>query len=198
MPAVYLPFAQEPAASAWVFTRARNETGMAAIYRAEVERLDARLEVTDFSTLDSSLGIQFMQADFRMKELAKSALVAPLFAGIALFLAAIGLYAVVARSARQRTREIGIRLALGSTAQRIRRAMLWEAMMPVASGLVIGLAMSVGVNRILQAQLVGVTPNDALTLVLAPSILILVALVGSTLPVRRASKVDPAVTLRHE
>ena len=117
---------------------------------------------------------------------------------IALLLAAIGFYAVVSRSADQRTREIGIRMALGSTSHEIRRLMLWEAMTPIAAGLLLGLSASLGVNRILQSQLVGVSPYDAFTLVLAPVILIAVAVAGSMLPVRRASSVDPAVTLRHE
>ena len=71
-------------------------------------------------------------------------------------------------------------------------------MAPVAAGLVLGVVASLGVNRILQAQLVGVSPYDAFTLVLAPVVLIAVAIAGSMLPVRRASLVDPAVTLRHE
>ncbi len=199
VPAAYLPFAQEPSDSAWFFARVlRVSDGMASAFRNEVRQIDPHLEFGDFATLKTSLNFRSPLKIGNFVELARHAAIAPIYAGIALLLAAIGLYAVVSRSADQRTREIGVRMALGSTSQEIRRMMLWEAMAPVAAGLVLGLVASLGVNRILQSQLVGVSPYDAFTLVLAPVVLIAVAVAGSMLPVRRASLVDPAVTLRHE
>jgi putative ABC transport system permease protein len=131
-------------------------------------------------------------------ELGKSAVAAPIFALIALLLASIGLSAVVAHSVTQRTKEIGVRIAIGAAASDIRRMVFQEGMRPVALGLIAGVAVALGVNRILQSQLVGVSPYDPVTLAAAPAVLVLVALVACQIPARRAIRVDPVVALRHE
>jgi putative ABC transport system permease protein len=115
-----------------------------------------------------------------------------------LFVAAIGLGAVISHSVRQRTREIGIRIAIGAAAHDVRSLILREGMWPVAVGVVAGLASSIGVNRLLQSQLVGVSPYDPVTMAAAPLLLIVVALVAVQIPVSRALGVDPAIALRHE
>jgi putative ABC transport system permease protein len=117
---------------------------------------------------------------------------------IALLLAAIGLDAVIAHSVSERTKEIGIRMALGGAAADIRRLIFREGMLPVAVGLILGLAASSGVNRLLRSQLVGVSPYDPVTLAATPLVLILVALLACQIPSRRATRVDPAVALRHD
>jgi ABC-type antimicrobial peptide transport system permease subunit len=89
-------------------------------------------------------------------------------------------------------------MALGAAAPAIRRLVLREGMVPVLLGLGIGLAASLAVNRVLQSQLVGVSPYDALTLTLAPTLLLAVALVGCLLPLRQAVRVDPVVALRND
>jgi putative ABC transport system permease protein len=199
LPAAWIPFAQEPASPAWVFARVPGSSaGIASELRDEVRQIDPHLEFTDFTTLYASLNFQSPLKTGGYVKLARHAAIAPIYAGIALLLAAIGLYSVVSRSADQRTREIGVRMAIGATGQKIRLMMLREAMGPVAAGVLLGLAASLGVNRILQAQLVGVSPYDVFTFVLAPVVLIAVAFTGSMIPVRRASLVDPAVSLRHE
>jgi putative ABC transport system permease protein len=201
VPAAYLPFGQEPepGGSAWFFARASSVSpGIAAAVRAEVRQMDSNLKILDFSTLKATFSLEALRADFYYRQLVQHAAVAPIFAAIALLIAAMGLYAVVARSVGQRTKEIGVRMALGAAPRQIRRLVLFEAMAPVAAGLVFGLAASLGVNRILQSQLIGVSPYDALTLTLAPSILTLVALIGCALPARQAVRVDPAVALRHD
>ena len=136
--------------------------------------------------------------DLEHAELGKHAAVAPIFALIALLLAAIGLYAVIAHSISQRTKEIGVRMALGAAAGNIRGMVLRDGMLPVAIGMILGLAASLAVNRILQSQLVGVSPYDPATMAGAPMVLILVALLACLIPARRAMNVDPAVALRHE
>jgi ABC-type antimicrobial peptide transport system permease subunit len=128
----------------------------------------------------------------------KNAALSPIFAAIALFLAAIGLYAVMAHSVNQRTREIGVRMAVGAAVEDIRRLVFRQGMTPVATGLLLGLGTSLGVNRILQSQLVGVSPYDPFTMATAPAVLIAIALLGCYLPARRATEVDPAVALRHD
>jgi len=89
-------------------------------------------------------------------------------------------------------------MAIGAAARDIRRLIFGEGMRPVALGLIVGLTVSLAVNRILQSQLVGVSPYDPLTLVTAPALLILVALLACQIPSRRALRVDPAVALRHD
>ena len=98
----------------------------------------------------------------------------------------------------QRTKEIGIRMAIGAAAADIGRMVLREGMRPVAIGLALGLTASFAVNRILQSQLVGVSPYDPMTMAGAPVLLIAVALLACHLPARRAMRVDPAIALRHE
>jgi ABC-type antimicrobial peptide transport system permease subunit len=136
--------------------------------------------------------------DVEHVEMGKYAAVAPVFALIALVLATVGLYAVVAHSVGQRTKEIGIRMAIGAAANDIRAMVLREGMLPVGVGLLIGLVLSLGVNRLLQSQLVSVSPHDPLTLSAATVVLILVALVGCQIPARRAIRVDPVVALRQD
>lgn len=198
-PVVYVPFAQEPGASAWFFVRApRVFAGLADAVRAAAARVDFGIEILDLETLDASVGFALTQGRDELTALSRQAALAPLFAGIALLLAAIGLYAVVSRSVGQRTKEIGVRMALGAAPQAVRRLVLREGMAPVLLGLALGLAVSFGVNRVLESQLVGVSPYDPLTLATAPALLLLVALLGCLLPMRRAVRVDPVVALRHD
>jgi putative ABC transport system permease protein len=136
--------------------------------------------------------------DAEHSELGKYSTAAPVFAVVALLLAATGLVAVVANSVAQRTREIGIRMAIGAAPRDILRMILTEGLRPVGTGLAAGLAASVAVNRVLESQLVGVSPSDPLVMVTAPAILLITALVAFRIPVQRALGVDPAVALRHE
>jgi putative ABC transport system permease protein len=120
------------------------------------------------------------------------------FATIALLLASIGLYTVVANSVGQRTQEIGVRLAVGAEAHDILALVCREGLLPVRLGLTIGLAASVAVNRILAFALVQVSPADPLSLVAASVAPVVAAMLGCLIPARRAMRVDPIVALRHE
>jgi len=99
---------------------------------------------------------------------------------------------------RQRTKEIGVRMAIGAAAKDIRRLVLREGMLPVVIGLSLGLAASLAVNRILQSQLVGVSPDDPVTIAGAALVLIVVTLLSCQVPARQAMNVDPVVALRHD
>jgi putative ABC transport system permease protein len=163
-----------------------------------VQRLDPDLTLENFSTLKASFGFRADRMDLLHVEMGKHAAVAPIFAVIALLLAVVELYAVIAHSVAQRTKEIGVRIAIGATAQNIRRLIFRQGMIPVALGLVLGLTVSLAANRTLQSQLVGVSPYDPVTLETAPAVLILVALLACQIPSHRAIRVDPAVALRHD
>jgi ABC-type antimicrobial peptide transport system permease subunit len=198
-PLIYLPFRQQPSARAFFFAR----TGvppmqLAHAVRAELQTLDPDVILDVFSTLKARFAFERDYMDLEHSELGKHATIAPIFGLIALLLAAIGLSAVIAHSVSQRTKEIGVRMAIGAATSDIRRMILSEGLSPVAIGMILGLAASVGVNRVLQSQLVGVSPYDPGTLLAAPVILIVVALLACEIPARRAVNVDPAVALRND
>jgi putative ABC transport system permease protein len=123
-------------------------------------------------------------------------LVVVIFALLALLLAAIGLYGIMAYGVTQRTREMGIRMALGATGGRVRGLVLREGMGLMATGVIGGVAMSLALSRVVATFLYGVGAHDALTYAVAPAVLILVGAMACYLPARRATRVDPMVALR--
>lgn len=207
-PVIYVPMRQEPDApavgSGGTGFRGSNfmvRTGVGASQVAQtvlarVQALDPNVILQDFGTLESSFVFDRDRMDIDHAELGKNAAVAPVLAVIALLLAAIGLYAVIAHSVSQRTKEIGVRLAIGAAARDIRRMVRREGMRPVTVGLVAGLGMSLAVNRLLQTQLVGVSPYDPASMAGGAMLLLLVALLACQLPVRKAARTDPAIALR--
>jgi ABC-type antimicrobial peptide transport system permease subunit len=120
------------------------------------------------------------------------------FAGVALFLCAVGVYGVLAYQVAQRTREIGIRMALGGTARAISRLVLAESGRMLALGFVVGLAGAFAAGRAMRTLLYGVQPMDPMVLAAVTAVLAAVALVAALVPARRAQRVDPAVVLAAE
>ena len=120
------------------------------------------------------------------------------FAAIALLLASIGLYAVIAHAVSQRTQEIGVRIAIGAGARDILALVSRQALLPIVIGLTIGLTASLGVTPMLKSQLVDVSPTDPTTLIVAATVLAVSATLGCWIPARRALLVDPLVALRHD
>jgi len=198
-PLVYVPVRQELPNGAYFLVRAGRDPGQVArAVRSEIQRLNSDLILEDFRTLKESFAFDGDNMDLEHMELGKDAAAAPVFALMALLLAAIGLYAVIAHSISQRTREIGVRMAVGATVGNIRGMILRDGLKPVAAGVLLGLAASLAVNRVLESQLVGVSPYDPLTMGGAPAVLLVVALVACQIPARRAMNVDPVVALRHD
>ena len=120
------------------------------------------------------------------------------FALLALALAAIGIYAVISYSVSQRTREIGIRLALGADTSLVRRLVVRQGMTPALLGIGIGLGSAAALSRFLTSLLFGVKPIDPITFLLIPLCLLAVALGASLVPAHRATRVDPISALREE
>jgi ABC-type antimicrobial peptide transport system permease subunit len=120
------------------------------------------------------------------------------FALAALIVTAVGLYGVISYSVSQRTREIGIRIALGASPNRVRRAVGRQGLGLTLSGVVVGGAVSIGATRILRSLLYGVAPGDPTILALVAILLSAVALLASWLPARRAAAVDPLIAIRTE
>jgi putative ABC transport system permease protein len=190
-PVVYVPFRQRAPGAAWVLARtALPQEDLEAAFHEVVRSLDPDLPlygpVSLIRRLEGYSDNRFYGSLFLI------------FAGIALLLASVGLYTVVAHAVSQRTQEIGIRMAIGANARDIRRLVFRQGMIPLASGLAIGIAGALGVNRILKSELVNVSPADPLTFLVAASALILAATLGCWIPARRAMRVDPVVALRHE
>jgi len=159
--------------------------------RTEVIALDRDVPVADLTTLASWVDEAMAQTRFLLA-------LSTTFAGLALVLAALGLYGVMAYSARQRTREIGVRVALGASDRDVRRLILGHGMVVAATGIVLGLAASVAVTRVVTSYLVGVSATDPVTFAGVPVVLLGVAALASYLPARRAATIDPVRALREE
>ena len=162
-----------------------------AALRAAIASLDPTLAVADVKTMDERLGGATARERF-------SAVLLSLFAGLALLLAMLGVYAVMAYSVAQRTREIGVRLALGAEAGDVLRLVLREGLSLVLLGLAVGGVAALAGARAISALLFGVSPQDPLTLVSVAGVQAGVALLALWLPARRASRLHPAVALRAE
>jgi len=189
---VYLPWRQMAAGDMNVLVRTSVPPGsLRTTFRNEVHALDSDMPMFGPFTL-----IERLQTRYWDK--ARYAVLFLIFAVVALLLASVGLYAVIAYSVSRRTQEMGIRMALGAAARDVLSLVFREGMLPVGIGLAIGLAASLAVNRVLKAELVQVSPGDPVALAAASATLILAAVLGCLIPARRAMRVDPAVALRHD
>lgn len=189
---IYLPYVfQSFLPLTFVVRTTADPASLMSAIRAEVDALDKDVPVADLATLESWVTEAMAQTRFLL------ALTAT-FAGLALVLAVLGLYGVVAFSARQRTREIGVRVALGATDRDIRRLILGHGLVVAVAGIVLGLAASLALTRIVRSYLVGVTATDPITFAGVPVVLLGVSALASYLPARRAAAVAPVQALREE
>ena len=159
--------------------------------RAQVAAVDRDLALTQPATLEAVVETSMDDARFRTTLLA-------VFAGIALLLAALGIYGVLAYFVSQRSRELGIRLALGARPRALFLMVVGQGLRPVAIGVAIGLAGAMGVTTLMQSLLFGVTPVDPAAYVVATGVLGAIAAAACALPALRATRVDPLVALRDE
>jgi putative ABC transport system permease protein len=189
---VYLPWRQMGAGNMNVIVRTSVPPGnLRTVFLKEVHALDGDLPMFGPFTLIERLRTKYWDKG-RYTGLFL------ILAAIALLLAAVGLYAVIAYSVSRRTQEMGIRMALGAAARDLLGHVFREGMLPAGMGLAIGLAASPAVNRVLKAELVQVSPGDPVTLFATSAVLILCAALGCWIPARRAMRVDPVVALRHD
>jgi putative ABC transport system permease protein len=170
-----------------------NTDPLAAVsqVRAEVRALDANLPLTNVETMQEHM--RLLLAPARLLALLSSAL-----GVLALLLAAIGLYGVMAYVVGSRTREIGIRMALGAQTSGVRRLVIGQGLKLALIGIALGLLAAFGLTRVLQSVLYGVSANDPLTFIGVAVLWLAVALLACYIPARRATKVDPLVALRYE
>jgi len=199
-PLIYVPFRQQPAGRTFFLVRtAVPPNQVAQSVRSEVQKLEPDAGLEDLRTLKARFAFDRDNGmDIAHAELGKEAAVAPILAIVALLLAAVGLYAVVAHSISQRVKEIGVRMAIGATQTDIRQMVLREGMLPVLFGMMFGLAAALAVNNVLRSQLVGISPYDPVSMAGAPIVLTLIAVLACLVPARRALSIDPATALRHD
>jgi putative ABC transport system permease protein len=196
-PEFYLPLMQAPE-SHWTGTmsivvRAKNDgsgSDLAEVIRRAVSAVDPTLPVYDIRSMDE--GHRQSMAQGRFNTLLMSAL-----GLIGLFLAALGIYGVVAWVVSQRTKEIGVRMALGAPTARVVQQMTRQALAPVCIGLAIGLFGALGAGRVLEDQLFGVSARDPFAFAIVVGLMMLVAIVAALIPARRAARIDPSRAL-HE
>ncbi|HWF10917.1 MAG TPA: ABC transporter permease [Bryobacteraceae bacterium] len=193
LPQVYLPYRQQRMNSLTVTALASvPPSSLAGVFYRELHGLDPALPIGD---------VPQTVADFigQMRRYHGTVSVLFLiFAAVALFLASVGLYSVIAHSVARRTQEIGVRIAIGAPVTRILRLVASQAITPVIAGLAAGLLASLALNRLLGTFIVGVSPSDPMTLVGAAVTLLVCAAFGCLIPAARASRIDPAHAIRYE
>lgn len=192
LPMVYVPLAQRPAREMTIVLRtAGDPLGRVAAARAAVAAVDPEQPVYEIKTM-----AQILAEDLRQSVILAGIL--GLFAAVALALAAVGIYGVVAHAVAQRTHEIGVRMALGAALGDVLSLVLRQASTPVLAGLGVGIGAALGASQLLGSILYGVRPTDAVTYASVGLILTAVAFIACIAPARRAARLDPLIALRSE
>ena len=186
----YIPHAQRPQIFTSIVVRTKGEPLAAAnSVREALWRVDRDQPIWRFRAMEEDLDAVVTSPKVTMW-------LTLMFAGVALVVAAVGVYGVMSYTMSQRTHEVGIRMALGADARRVSRMVVGEGARLVAVAIGAGLVVSAGATRLLRNQLFGVAPNDVVTFVVVTAVLATVALVACYIPARRASRVDPTIALR--
>ena len=197
---VYLPTSQlsTPSLGEWrsfpmqLVVRTQSQpTRLVSAVTAAIHSIDSDQPVTDIMTMDNLVGNSLSQRRFSMLLLAA-------FAVLALLLAAVGIYSVLAFAVRRRVREIGIRVALGAEVKDILRLVITEGMKPALIGLLLGVAGALALGRVLASFIYGIAAYDPLTFAAVAILLVVVALLASIIPAYRAARIEPTRALREE
>jgi putative ABC transport system permease protein len=197
-PTAYYPYTQVPEAflpllegSMTIAVRSRNAGGLLSSIRAAVADVDKTVPIYDVKSMEEMVADSGSLRRFGMWLIG-------VFAILALTLAGLGIYGVMAYSVSQRTREIGIRIALGAQGWNVLRLIMEQGARLALAGVVVGLVGAVALTRVMTSLLFGVSPTDLGTFSVVPLIVLVLILVGCYIPARRATKLDPVVALREE
>ncbi|MGH9755457.1 MAG: ABC transporter permease [Blastocatellia bacterium] len=191
---MFLPVYQHPRARMTLLVSAQSAGDLQAVVenaRREIARMDSRLPVVGVMMAEENLSVAYLGPRV-------AAGVASTFGVLALVLATLGLYSVMTYAVSQRTREIGIRMALGAGPRGVLRLIVSQGMRMILIGIVLGLVGAFALTRVLASLLLGVSATDSVTFVGVAALLVAVALLACYVPARRAARVDPLVALRHE
>ena len=191
-PEAYVPHTQAPSRYATLVVRSvLDSAGLAASLGREVQAVDPDVPLYDVKTMREVLDGSLASRRFNMALLA-------LFAAMAVLLAAVGLYGVLAYMVTQRTHEIGVRMALGARKRDVLRLVVGQGMALTLGGVFLGILGALGLTRVLSTLLVGVAVTDPWTFAAVASLLGVVSFLACYIPARRAARVDPMVALRYE
>jgi predicted permease len=191
-PFVYFPLLQSYSPTTTLIVRTNSDAqSMIGAIRSEVQKLDANLPLYDVRTFTEHVGVSLFPARI-------AATLSSSFGLLALILSTIGIYGVVSYSVAQRTREIGIRMALGAQSVDVLRLIAGRGMALALVGISIGIVIAFAFTRFMESLLYGVSATDPVTFAVITLLLAAVALAACYIPARRATKVDPMVALRHE
>jgi len=189
---LYYPYGQQAAGSFNFVIRARGRPeSLASAVRHSIHAVDKDTAIVSVKTMEDIVSESIWQKRLW------SVLFA-LFATVALLLAAVGIYGVMSYLVSQRTREIGIRMALGARRGNVLALVIGRGLMLVAVGLAVGLSGALALSQIIKSLIFGVTASDPVTFVTAPVVLTLVASIACYIPARRAARVDPVIALRQD
>jgi predicted permease len=176
---------------AWIVRTARDPLALANAVQHEFLTVDGQMPVSKFRTMDQVISASTARQSFNM-------LLLTIFAGVALLLASIGIYGLMSYSVGQRTREIGIRVALGASRRETLRMVLLHGLRLSAIGMAVGLAGAFSLTGLISKLLFGVKPTDPAAFAAVAATLAVVACIATYIPARRATKIDPLVALRYE
>lgn len=191
-PAYYMPFPQTYSPRVFLAVRSSGDAGsLAGALREQIQFIDPGVTLAQIGTMEQALTLSISQPRFDTILLA-------LFAGIAVLLAAIGIYGLIAYSVAQRTHEIGVRMALGAERTHVLQMVLRQAASLAAIGLLLGLGGAFALTRLLKTMLFGIASTDGLTFAAAPFGMMLVVLLATFLPALRATRISPVIALRYE
>ncbi|MGH9794095.1 MAG: FtsX-like permease family protein, partial [Candidatus Acidiferrales bacterium] len=191
-PTMYVPYAQDNFSSMWMLARTSGAPAqLAGAARSAVHELDRSLPAFAIQPLADVVDDSVAQRRFSMLLLA-------LFAGIALFLAAVGLYGVLSYTVSQRTQEIGLRVALGAQRGDLMRMVVGHGLRLTLIGVLVGMGGALALARYVATQLFDVTPFDPVSYASTALVLLAIASLACYIPARRALRVDPIIALRHE
>jgi putative ABC transport system permease protein len=194
LPALYSPYTQINPWKRWMTFAVRTQADPAAMTQAvkdQVWKIDAQLPITRVQTMNEVAAASFDARRFNM-------LLLTLFAGLALVLAAVGVYGVMSYAVTQRTHEIGIRMALGAQVGNVMRLVMKSGLAIAIVGVAIGLGGAFALTRLMRTLLFAVEPTDKVTFAGVSICMLLIALAACYIPARRAAKVDPLQALRYE
>jgi putative ABC transport system permease protein len=188
VPGAFLPLLEGTMSMA---VRSRNPAGLLGSIRAAVGDVDKTVPIYDVKSMEEMVAESGSLRRFDMWLIGA-------FAGLALALAAVGIYGVMAYSVAQRTREIGIRMAMGAQQQNVVLLILGQGAKLATVGVVVGLAGALTLANVMASLVFGVSPRDLTTFSIVPCLVLALILIGCYLPARRAAKIDPIAALRYE
>lgn len=192
MPQAFVPLAQAPTATMFLTVRSSvDPISLVSSIRKQLTDLDSSVPLYNVQTMDDVVAAQVASQRFNAAALAA-------FAGLAVLLAAVGIYGVMAYAVGQRTREIGVRMALGAEPGDVLRMVLRQGLGLTLLGIALGLCAALGLTRLMRTMVYGVKTTDPLTFIGVTAAFLAVALAACWIPARRATRVDPVIALRYE